>query len=209
MACNTDCVSRVIMNKRKFCAPYHVTDNEDPGLPVGQSLLESGPMAHLRSLVVPDLLVVVLEAKNGKGLLLGGELQSGGGGGEVGKQENGNEGETDSGGALNEEQPAPSSDAVGAVQAGGDGSREETAEGTGQNGGGDVDGETLALFLLLVPGREQQQDTGGETGFEDTHDETESDQRLVVGGETHADGDSSPANHDTWAVVSPLILCPF
>lgn len=48
---------------------------------------------HLGALVVPDLLVIVLEAENREGLLRLAELPGRGRGGEVGEDDHGDKGE--------------------------------------------------------------------------------------------------------------------
>lgn len=144
---------------------YHVTNDKEPSLPADHGKLEGGPVAENGLLFATQGLLVALESADSQGALPLVELELRGVGREVGEDEEGNAGSADGGGALDDEQPPPSRDTVDLVQTACDGTGEETTERAGENGGGDVDGESLGLFLLLVPRGKEKQDTGSKTGL--------------------------------------------
>lgn len=126
--------SRVEVGESGRTDDGHVTNNQEPGAPVGHGGLEGceGSQAVLLS---GDSSGLALEATDSKGALLLVELEQGSGGGEVGKDEGGDQGETHGGGTFNNEKPSPTSLAVGAIETLGDGTCKETTESTGENGG--------------------------------------------------------------------------
>ena len=85
---------------------------------------------------------------------------------------------------------------MGTLKTAGDRPSKQTTKGTRENSSRDVHSKPLALLLLLVPRGQEHQDTRGETGLEDTHDEAQADEGVVAGCEGHADGDAAPEEHD-------------
>lgn len=77
-----------------------------------------------------------------------------------------------------------------------DNSGEKSAEGTGQDGSGDVDSKSLGLFGTLVPGREHEEDTGSKAGFDATDQGSEDNEMFEVLNHAHDDGEGSPDDHN-------------
>lgn len=96
---------------------------------------------------------------------------------------------------THDEQPLPTREPVGPVKPILDSSRNEASEGSGQDGRRDVYSESLRLLVGLVPARQCEQHTRGESGLKDTNYNSQSDKSLVVRYPGHGDGYTAPQEH--------------
>lgn len=127
---------------------YHVAKDESPSPPVPKSEHERLHLANRFSLT-PHSNAVPLKSGDGDGSLTIRQVL--GVCWKVEKQERGDNGPTDGGHPLDDEEPPPSPDPVSALEATGYGAGEEAAKGPGEDGCRHEDGEPLRLFAPLVP----------------------------------------------------------
>lgn len=96
---------------------------------------------------------------------------------------------------LNDEDPAPGGEALGTAHLG-DGIGEKTTERAGNDGAAEEEGHALLVLVALVVHGGDVDDTGQDTGLEDTEEESQTDELAVVLNETHAHVDDAPDEHE-------------
>jgi len=82
------------------------------------------------------------------------------------------------------------------LHAASDGTCKKTAKCATENSRRHVYTEALRLLIFLVPGRDNEEDTRSETGFENTNEDSECDKVLEIVDDGHAACQGSPNNHD-------------
>jgi hypothetical protein len=181
---------------------YHVTDDEANGPPVADGELERLQLAHALVTLGVCLNTSALQTVDSDHAFAVGQAL--GVGGEIEKEEVGADSPDDGGRTLNNEQPSPSAQSASSLHSSSDGSSKKTTECARKDSGGDVDTETLRLFLLLVPRRDNEEDTGRETSFENTDQNAECEEVLVVFDDGHDAGEATPDDHDSGKVDGRL-----
>jgi hypothetical protein len=92
-----------------------------------------------------------------------------------------------------EERDAPSPTLEGLrTDVAGDGAGEDSSERSRGSGSGVVNGESSTHLVLLVPGREKEENSRAETGLDYTEDGTNDGEGLVRVAAGHGDGDTTP-----------------
>lgn len=91
-----------------------------------------------------------------------------------------------------DEQPLPTRKSVGPIKPILDSSGNEASEGSGQDGCRDVYSKSLRLLVGLIPARQCEQHTRGESGLKDTNHNSQSDKSLVVGNPSHGYCNAAP-----------------
>lgn len=97
---------------------------------------------------------------------------------------------------THDEQPLPTWKTMGPVKPILNSSRNETSEGSGQDGCRDVHSESLRLLVGLVPARQCEQHTRGESSLKDTNHNSQSDKSLVVRDPGHGNCYTAPEEHN-------------
>ncbi|KAI3481112.1 hypothetical protein L1887_56582 [Cichorium endivia] len=115
--------------------------------------------------------------------------------GPVRKQSCGHEGDADGGSTLDDEDVAPCTEAVRAVQVLQDTSGKETAEAIGQRVSTVEDGDTGDQLRLFVEAREEIDNTAEEGSLEETKRDSACHQTAVVVRGTRTGADDTPQGH--------------
>ena len=116
---------------------------------------------------------------------------------EVQKDEAGDDSPADSRSALDNEQPSPSAKAMSTLETTGNGTSKETTKRTREDSCGHIDSESLRLLLALIPGGNDEKNSGGKTAFDDSDEDAEDDQVGEVVDLSHHTCQYTPDDHDT------------